>query len=289
MAPEAFRQRSAPVGGSKPLLSLLRADAEHGGAHRAVTASPLAVVVRLHPSALTPRRGTRPSTLPTSSTRAGTRARGGSIGGRRPRPSLRPPPRPGDEVLLEERLACTEEERVRPPPSPLPLRKIGIADARIPIARIPEAGCFAARSRCPSHPICLRSVNGKHAPFVRPRCGFNSCRRLLRTPVAQRTRALPCEGRGRWFDSSRAYPRGRSSSGQEHRSATSERPVRAGPSALVDSWCNGSTPSSNLGDPGSNPGESAARPRRGPERVGYLMDRRVQALAVRSRGPDRIS
>ena len=25
----------------------------------------------------------------------------------------------------------------------------------------------------------LRSVNGKHAPFVRPRCGFDSCRRLL--------------------------------------------------------------------------------------------------------------
>ena len=24
----------------------------------------------------------------------------------------------------------------------------------------------------------LRSVNGKHAPFVRPRCGFDSCRRL---------------------------------------------------------------------------------------------------------------
>ena len=149
------------------------------------------------------------------------------------------------------------------------------ADTRIPIARIPEAGCFAARSRCPSHRTCLRSVNGKHAPFVRPRCGFNSCRRLLRTPVAQRPRALPCEGRGRWFDSSRAYPRGRSSSGTEHRSATPERPVRAGPSALVDSWCNGSTPSSNLGDPGSNPGESAARPRRGPKRVGYLMDRRA--------------
>ena len=32
-----------------------------------------------------------------------------------------------------------------------------------------------------------------------------------RTPVAQRTRALPCEGRGRWFESSRAYSRGRSS------------------------------------------------------------------------------
>ena len=27
----------------------------------------------------------------------------------------------------------------------------------------------------------LRSVNGKHAPFVRPRCGFNSCRRLFET------------------------------------------------------------------------------------------------------------
>src|SRR4026207_1306788 len=88
MAPEAFRQRSAPVGGSKPLLSLLRADAEHGGAHRAVTASPLAVVVRLHPSALTPRRGTRPATLPTSSPRAGTRAWSGPIAGRRPRHSL---------------------------------------------------------------------------------------------------------------------------------------------------------------------------------------------------------
>jgi hypothetical protein len=25
----------------------------------------------------------------------------------------------------------------------------------------------------------LRSVNGKHTPFVRPKCGFDSCRRLL--------------------------------------------------------------------------------------------------------------
>ena len=37
----------------------------------------------------------------------------------------------------------------------------------------------------------LRSVNGKHAPFVRPRCGFDSCRRLLRTPVAQRRERCP--------------------------------------------------------------------------------------------------
>ena len=43
----------------------------------------------------------------------------------------------------------------------------------------------------------LRSVNGKHAPFVRPRCGFDSCRRLLSAPVAQWIRALPRDGSGR--------------------------------------------------------------------------------------------
>ena len=31
----------------------------------------------------------------------------------------------------------------------------------------------------------LRSVNGKHAPFVRPRCGFNSCRRLFSSSNAR--------------------------------------------------------------------------------------------------------
>jgi hypothetical protein len=60
---------------------------------------------------------------------------------------LHPFASPGDVALVAERLACNEEERVRLPPSPL---------------------------------SSLRSVNGKHAPFVRPRCGFDSCRRLLR-------------------------------------------------------------------------------------------------------------
>ena len=32
----------------------------------------------------------------------------------------------------------------------------------------------------------LRSVNGKHTPFVRPGCGFESCRRLLRRDDAPR-------------------------------------------------------------------------------------------------------
>jgi hypothetical protein len=53
----------------------------------------------------------------------------------------------------------------------------------------------------------LRSVNGKHAPFVRPRCGFNSCRRLFTYARSSADRALLCEGRGRWFESSRAYLR----------------------------------------------------------------------------------
>jgi hypothetical protein len=82
----------------------------------------------------------------------------------------------GDEVLLEERLVCTEEERVRVPPSP--------------------SG--------------LRSVNGKHTPFVRLGCGFESCRRLSHAR-SSKDRAPPCEGGGRWFESSRAYSRGRSS------------------------------------------------------------------------------
>jgi hypothetical protein len=38
-------------------------------------------------------------------------------------------------------------------------------------------------------PSSLRSVNGQHAPFVRPRCGFDSCRGLLLTLVAQRKSA----------------------------------------------------------------------------------------------------
>jgi hypothetical protein len=67
---------------------------------------------------------------------------------------LHPSASPGDEALAAERLVCTEEERVRLPPSP---------------------------------PASLRSVNGKHPPFVRPRCGFDSCRRLSANPLAQRT------------------------------------------------------------------------------------------------------
>jgi hypothetical protein len=132
----------------------------------------------------------------------------------------------GDEALLAERLACTEEERVRLPPSP-------------------------------SSP---RSVNGKHAPFVRPRCGFNSCRGLSHARSSD-DRAPSCDGGGRWFESSRAYSlqhRADVAQPAEHRSATPGRPVRSGSSASTSPWCNGSTPSSNLDGPGSNPGGLAA-------------------------------
>ena len=55
-----------------------------------------------------------------------------------------------------------------------------------------SASLATRRSGFDSHRLHqrLRSVNGKHAPFVRPRCGFNSCRRLLlnaRRSVTSRT------------------------------------------------------------------------------------------------------
>jgi hypothetical protein len=59
----------------------------------------------------------------------------------------------------------------------------------------------------------------------------------LRTPVAQRIRALLCDGRGRWFDSSRAYHFADVAQTEEHRASTPERPVRFGSSALEGPWC----------------------------------------------------
>jgi hypothetical protein len=50
-------------------------------------------------------------------------------------------------------------------------------------------------------------------------------------------RALSCDGRGRWFESSRAYHFADVAQREEHRSATPERPVRSGSSALVGLWC----------------------------------------------------
>lgn len=101
---EPRRRRFEP--GRPPLT---HADAEQRRAQQAVTLSPRAVVVRLHPSA--------PRLL---------RSGGCSSTGRAPR--------------LQRGRCRFDSDRLH---------------------------------------LRLRSVSGKHAPFVRPRCGFESCRRLL--------------------------------------------------------------------------------------------------------------
>ena len=60
----------------------------------------------------------------------------------------------GDVAQADERLACNEED----------------------VGSSPTVSTFR-----------LRSVNGKHAPFVRPRCGFDSCRRLSCVPPRGRS------------------------------------------------------------------------------------------------------
>ena len=60
----------------------------------------------------------------------------------------------------------------------------------------------------------LRSVNGKHAPFVRPRCGFDSCRRLLPTPVAQWTERCSATAEAAGSTPAGRSTRGRSSAGR---------------------------------------------------------------------------
>jgi hypothetical protein len=181
-----------------------RADAEHRRAQQAVTLSPRAVVVRLHPSA----------------------SRGCSSTGRAPR--------------LQRGRCRFDSDRLH---------------------------------------LRLRSVNGKHAPFVRPRCGFNSCRRLEHADVAQQA---------------------------EHRVANPDGPVRFGSSASQVRGVTGSTASSNLAGPGSIPGgpagnrssrAGAARlspgtggPRLAPGRCGStpLPDRTPRLRRIICCGPERV-
>ena len=81
-------------------------------------------------------------------------------------------------------------------------------------------------------------------------------------------RALLCDGRGRWFDSSRAYFADVAQWEAPERQSGEARSTRV--VRFVNPWCNGSTTSSNLVGPGSNPGgfasarssrAEAARPR----------------------------
>jgi hypothetical protein len=124
--------------------------------------------------------------------------------------------------------------------------------------RLQRGRCRFDSDRLHSLLARLRSVNGKHAPVVRPRCGFDSCRRLLRTLVAQRKSAALRRQRT-LVRFQPGVPRGRSSVGRapERHSgeARSTRVVR-----LQIRGVTGSTASSNLAGPGSNPGGFAVRP-----------------------------
>jgi hypothetical protein len=104
----------------------------------------------------------------------------------------------------------------------------------------------------------LRSVNGKHAPFVRPRCGFNSCRRLLQTPVAQRRERCPATAEAAGSTPAGRTTRGRSSDGRAPgRHPGETRSIRVVRFAQV-CGVTGSTASSNLAGPGSTPGRPAS-------------------------------
>ena len=149
--------------------------------------------------------------------------------------------------------------------------------------RLQRGGCRFDSDRL--H-LCLRSVNGKHAPFVRPRCGFDSCRRLLHTPVTQRRERCPAAAEAAGSSPAGRTTRGRSSEGRapgrHPGEARSIRVVR-----FTGPWCNGSTTSSNLVGPGSTPGGPAAsKDRRGPKRLGYLYGRAAfGAVRFRRRAP----
>ena len=127
---EPRRRRFEP--GRPPLT---HADAEHRRAQQAVTLSPRAVVVRLHPSA--PRLFDQ-----------------------------------GDVAQPDERLACNEED----------------------VGSTPTVSTFASVvSTASTRPLYGRGVGSNPAG--------GSCSRAR----SSADRVLPCDGRGRWFDSSRAY------------------------------------------------------------------------------------
>jgi hypothetical protein len=75
----------------------------------------------------------------------------------------------GDVAKQDERLACNEED----------------------VGSTPTVSTLA-EGLILRPPPGLRSVNGKHAPFVRPRCGFDSCRRL-----SSNARMCGCSSGGR--------------------------------------------------------------------------------------------
>ncbi len=113
-------------------------------------------------------------------------------------------PHLGDVAQLDERLACNEED----------------------VGSTPTVSTFASVvSTASTRPLYGRGAGSTPAggSFMRARSSAE--------------RALLCDSRGRWFDSSRAFHLADVAQPEEHRSATPERPVRSGSSALVGLWC----------------------------------------------------
>jgi hypothetical protein len=149
---------------------------------------------------------------------------------------------------------------------------------------------------------CLRSVNGKHAPFVRPRCGFDSCRRLMCACSSEEEERCPAKAEvagsipvGRMRDrlgvtalgaSVRALC-GCSSDGKSAGSPARRRPFEAGRPRLQAHGVTASTASSNLAGPGSNPGGPAVSPSSRAGAARLSLGQRAFGPAVRPRKPDR--
>ena len=79
-------------------------------------------------------------------------------------------------------------------------------------------------SRCASHRICLRSVNGKHTPFVRTGCGFDSCRRLLSYACSSVAEHRPATAEGAGSSPARC-----THADVAHREKSTGAPLRRGP------------------------------------------------------------
>jgi hypothetical protein len=103
-------------------------------------------------------------------------------------------------------------------------------------------------------------------------------------------RALPCEGRGRWFDSSQAFLlvsiRGCSSDGESAGSPARRRPFEAGRPRIPDPWCNRQARRAPTSLVRVRILAGLYPHRRGPERLGLSPRReRPSGRAVRIRAP----
>jgi hypothetical protein len=137
---------------------------------------------------------------------------------------------------------------------------------------------------------CLRSVNGSTRPLYGRGAGSTPAGGSsihTRTPVAQRSERCRAKAEGRWFESSRAYARGCSSSGRAPErhfgEARSSRVVRSHSPPSKAPGVTESTASSNLAGPGSTPGGPARSTVAGRSGSVISGERRKPAVRIRIR------